>query len=350
MARGLLGALLAPALLAACSVTSQAPAASSGEIDECAEVLMLGARGSGEEPPYGDTVRTAIDQIEGALTSQHADLDIRHGWVDYPAVDPHTLSRIGTDHLLLDETMPDTDYFSSAGFGARQVTRVLDDSARRCPDERWVLVGFSQGAQVLTQALASRKDLDRAAGVLLIADPAQVPNTPGNSGSAADGTGLATALAHVRAEVAAARAADGSESDVTTAMIRAVVQLGTGEVPDERVRSAAEEAGYGLAHPAVTSICTAGDLVCDAGPGLLRVATSQSSFDREFETTRPIHGGYRDFHAAAASIATREGVLRVRRTGPDRLQLALLGAGVAVLLVGWATIGLVVRRRRRDTS
>ncbi|MVA75498.1 cutinase family protein [Auraticoccus sp. F435] len=262
----------------------------------CADLLFVGARGSGEATPYGDTVTRVRDALDGAAPPAGGrTLDVREVWLDFPAVDPHTLSSVGLDRLLLEEEVPPTGYFQSVGIGVQQLGQVLDDSAARCPGERWLLAGFSQGAQVVTTTMSRRDDDWRLAGAVLVGDPTLHPGQAvRREGSAPEtSTGLVATMSYARAAVAEARGKPDDPRGVQ-AMVRSVFEIGAGEPDPTRMAAAAAADDLALTGNGVTfSVCDAGDLVCDAGPGLIRVATGQNDLAQEFERTRPVHGGYR---------------------------------------------------------
>lgn len=283
------------------------PTPSSQPGAPCADLLFVGARGSGEEPPYGGTVeRTRQALTDAAAGGTGREVVAREVWLDFPAVDPHTLAEVGLDRLLLDAELPTTGYLRSVDIGVQQLDQVLDDSATRCPDERWVLAGFSQGAQVLTTSLSRRTDEWRLAGVVLVGDPALHPGQAVVRTSTArpEATGLVATLGYVRDAVARGRDS-GEDPEGAATMVRSVIEVGVGETDRTRMLAAAAEDDLDLpVSPVVVSVCRSGDLVCDAGPALLRMALGQSRLEAELERTRPVHGGYdaADLRPAARTV------------------------------------------------
>ncbi|SDD66245.1 cutinase family protein [Auraticoccus monumenti] len=285
------------------------PTASSRPGAPCADLLFVGARGSGEDPPYGRTVeRTRQALADAAADGTGRDVVAREVWLDFPAVDPHTLTEVGLDRLLLEPELPTTGYLHSVDIGVQQLSQVLDDSAARCPDERWVLAGFSQGAQVVTSTLSRRTDDWRLAGAVLVGDPALHPGQAvvRTSTAVPEATGLVATLRYVRDAVARGRDS-GEDPEGAATMVRSVIEVGVGETDRTRMLAAAADHDLDLpVSPVVVSVCRAGDLVCDAGPALLRMALGQSALEAELARTRPVHGGYRagDLRPAARAIVS----------------------------------------------
>jgi hypothetical protein len=175
MAAGL--GLTAPALSPPARAAS-APAAS------CAAVWFLGARGSGEKGPgtkgwhssggslgMGGEVTSAYDRVRTDL----AGLDsVQATSLSYAADSVWTLVR----HRA--------SYFAGLSAGVSTAVRDLNSQASRCPKQRFVLAGYSQGAMVLHRALhrldagaAGRRTLTRVSAAILIGDGDQVPHDTG---------------------------------------------------------------------------------------------------------------------------------------------------------------------------
>lgn len=123
--RGRLGVLLATTLLAS---GGAAVAASPAAAAACSDVDVVVARGTGEPGRLGlivgDPVFSAIQrEVSGLTLSSHA--------VDYPA-----------------STSP-----SSPTTGNRALVNHVTSQAQECPDQRFILVGYSQGANVVGNSL-----------------------------------------------------------------------------------------------------------------------------------------------------------------------------------------------------
>jgi hypothetical protein len=167
--------VVAAALLAlACGPAAGAAPSARGTVDSagCADVLLLGARGSGQPqegtPADGGTgLGPQVYGVSQRLARQLPGRDVSAQAVVYPAQ--------GVELLVTDPG----SYFTSLEVGAQSVQESLRGRAAACPQERIVLAGFSQGAMAVHRAI---QDLDRAGdpvarqilartdGVVLIAD------------------------------------------------------------------------------------------------------------------------------------------------------------------------------------
>ena len=138
----------------------------------CADVLLLGARGSGQ-PQSGSSqdggtgLGPQVFGVAQRLSRQLPGRSITSQAVVYPAQ--------GVELLATD---PAT-YIASVELGAQAAQSTLRSRAATCPDERIVLAGFSQGAMALHRAVQdlaragdpqARQILGRTDGVVLIAD------------------------------------------------------------------------------------------------------------------------------------------------------------------------------------
>jgi hypothetical protein len=156
---------------------------------ECRDVLFIAARGSGEppqsEPPYsgepwqnmGSKVPPVRWGLEDRLAEQFpADTpEIREIALEYPALG------VGWSQISSGE------FQESFWDGVHALYSLLFDELDRCPDERVVLSGYSQGALVIHLALSSLAvtgvyPMSSIGAVALIADPARLSPEPGESG------------------------------------------------------------------------------------------------------------------------------------------------------------------------
>lgn len=154
----------------------------------CANVLFIGARGSGEgidSDGFGGMVRAVRD---GLRASMPAGLTVRQVGVAYPALDTQVL---GEDLGNLQTT-----YFDGMLDGVQRVWNVMQDSVDRCPDEVIVLAGYSQGAGVMHRVLVDFPSSSKVKAAVLIADPGRESGyAPGtNHGSPRRQVGLLPAV------------------------------------------------------------------------------------------------------------------------------------------------------------
>lgn len=143
---------------------SSAPSASAFVATDCADLVVLGVRGSGQVAGLNrgvgkEVLRTVTDLAR--LVGRRAGTSVRLEAVPYDASGAATTAT----------------YFEHVHAGARLARRQAEALADRCPDSRLAFVGFSQGANVVHEladdiapALADRTDL-----VAMIADPQRNP-------------------------------------------------------------------------------------------------------------------------------------------------------------------------------
>ena len=155
--------------VALCFVGLGALAASpAAAADPCVDVRFIGVRGSGEA---GGTAGNAANAVYDAMKSYvPAGQTTALTGIDYAAV--------GMDFTGIGKTAVSLSwrYQSSKSGGVRNLDAYLDEQDS-CTSERWVLIGFSQGAHVVADALSSGDGtLDstqqaKVAAVVLLADP-----------------------------------------------------------------------------------------------------------------------------------------------------------------------------------
>ncbi|WCC81185.1 cutinase family protein [Cutibacterium equinum] len=333
---------------------------------ECASVMFVGVRGSGETPPYGTTITSIRDALAQKWKNKGT---VRQVYLDYPAADPHTLQDASLSGLLFDATMPSTEYFDSAALGATKLTALLNAEKKQCPDEWVILAGFSQGSQAITQALASTDTPQRLAGAILAGNPDHYPGQnvqelSGDAGKSAIGT--AAILYYLRERANATPGAN--RDDQMRAIIKATLGLSQESVDQEALEADMANAGAAIppeAYAETYSVCMKGDPVCDTAPALTRILTLQSTWQDELNQGRPIHMGYTRTvleapldriaqRANAVGAAEAKGApiphgqtvtVTTREWGPWQIGVAV-GAGVLGLALGWL-LGRAGRRRHR---
>ncbi|MCW2768954.1 MAG: hypothetical protein JWR27_387 [Aeromicrobium sp.] len=131
----------------------------------CADLVVIGARGSTQALDrnfgVGTEVRRTVTELARRLHAR-GDTTVRLEAVRYDSAATATLAA----------------YESHVEKGASMVSSRLDSLSRSCPDTRFALVGFSQGAQVLhTASVDVPPDLARRIPlVAMIADPRHNPS------------------------------------------------------------------------------------------------------------------------------------------------------------------------------
>ncbi|MCA4133050.1 fibronectin type III domain-containing protein [Arthrobacter sp. M4] len=164
------------------------PAATSMD-PTCRDVLIMGVAGSGQSG-FGREVQIAVDELSLNISSKKT---VRSMALNYPAASIDVLKDDLAIALLLQSPW---NYFASVGDGTVSLINHLSDEALRCPDEKWVLVGYSQGALVINQTSSFLSSWAwRISGVIMIADPARTATSGRpNYGNAQPGNGITVAL------------------------------------------------------------------------------------------------------------------------------------------------------------
>ncbi|GAA0205914.1 hypothetical protein GCM10008944_24690 [Cytobacillus oceanisediminis] len=204
----------------------------------CVDVVLVGARGSGEAPQGSDAYEDAAFGGTGVPT-----FGVLHG--AYSTVQE---ARPGTSFTVVpvryaaagyppaDDSVDWPTFSASLRGGADAVAALTADVARRCPDSLVVLVGASQGAAAVRAGLvqADGAGRDAVAAVGLLADPSTVP--------------------------------DATETIWSTSWTaRSVPKVG-GVVPMSSFARAATSDLPDDVAARTLALCHEGDAVCDAGP------------------------------------------------------------------------------------
>lgn len=185
--RRLLMTIATTAAVAATGLAVATPASAVEAPDNaCPQLEIIGARGTGQPPGLGIILTPLARQI-----TQQVPQTVRTIPLDYPAT---------------------FNYASSVRQGVAEVRRVMTATAAQCADTRFILLGYSQGADVMGDALAGGAGWDggsalpadlasRVSAVLLFGDPTFTAGEPFNvtdgraSGIFPRGTGQLSAFA-----------------------------------------------------------------------------------------------------------------------------------------------------------
>lgn len=185
------GAWLMVLLLLAGGCGSE-PAAPAAAPDACAELTVIGARGSGQgvfsAEPKGFGREAGALALAVGDAAEGLEWDTEYVGIDYPAVDVPTA-----------RARPDV-FLDSVRSGALAGLADAESAVATCPSTRLVVVGSSQGAAVahgIAALLASDEALaevrSRVLGVVLLGDPtrrrtdAEVEHVDPGGVSASDG-------------------------------------------------------------------------------------------------------------------------------------------------------------------
>jgi hypothetical protein len=154
-------------LVAVAMVSIVAPPASARAAD-CPDVAMFGVAGSGQAPGFGVQVRGVTDRVSSRLATAGRTISVQP--VDYPAVD--LLRTLGL-------ALFDGRYEDSVATGAVNLVADVSAHVERCPDSVLVIVGYSQGAQVVKAAGPALPIEARLGAVVVLADPTSDPGQRG---------------------------------------------------------------------------------------------------------------------------------------------------------------------------
>ena len=142
----------------------------------CAEVFVVGVRGSGEsrnaddeQRGFGTRAVVVLDAIEEQLSLSGVDVGAIS--VEYPAIGVGDLAR-----NLLD--MDPSGYEQSVDLGVDGLLTTIGLLRSLCPSSLSVLVGYSQGGEVVRRVLADPTlgEGDDIAAAIIIADPQFEPS------------------------------------------------------------------------------------------------------------------------------------------------------------------------------
>src|ERR1700688_769717 len=147
------------------SLAEQPPALERAP-NECADVTLIGVRGAAERfdsvhSGMGPTVSGVVDRVEAELRARCPTWRLTRLGLPYPA--------------------SSWFYWFSRRQGGRSLAHLLSSQAYECPDQRFVLIGLSQGADVVRRGIGhpplAEGLLTRVAAVVLLGDPTRDPTT-----------------------------------------------------------------------------------------------------------------------------------------------------------------------------
>lgn len=145
--------------------------------DYCNDVEFIFARGSGEElgGPNYTRWQSAITEALGETTLKYNFRDLGSEWMlgyNYPAVAVGN-SLLGYAHLVGAFVSSGESYAfgRSVQTGADSLARTINDMAAACPDTRYILGGYSQGAMVVMQSLPKIDDPHKVLYAATFGDP-----------------------------------------------------------------------------------------------------------------------------------------------------------------------------------
>jgi hypothetical protein len=147
----------------------------------CADVLIVGARGNGESTTRYLGMGVLLDTFAQAITRRLADIRVKAEGLPYSTLSPLNLldllqqaAFVGPEGLVGPLY---NDYVRSVDGGVRTLVELVRARSRECPRELIVLAGYSEGANVVGNALARITD-GNVVAVELWGDPQYSPDSP----------------------------------------------------------------------------------------------------------------------------------------------------------------------------
>lgn len=340
---------------------STSPVASSkADSQGCADLLFVGVRGSGEQAPYGTTINAVEQQLATATQKSRHDLTVHQVFLDYPATSLDQLNLATIENMVLpDGSASASPYFHSVDAGVSELERLATSEAKRCPSQKLLVAGFSQGAEVTTRALASGQLDANALGVLLLGNPLHYDGQNVNEleGTASNRAyGLSAALYFLRSQ--AASVSDASRQQQVQLLLTSLFSMYNGTVDTQVLNTAMQAAGAdipGTDAPLTWSVCINGDSVCDSAGALSRLLTSTATLQQEQDRTRTPHESYTPaaLPKTLAALQAKIDALPASHV-PGALSplaehsvLPVAGIAAAAIVVIAAAVVVWVRRSRR---
>ena len=172
-------ALVGALALAAVGVASAPAAQGAGRevTTACANVVVLGVRGSGEPPASSKSARTLFGTRTTAVANKIKDglasgTSIKFEGISYPAVSATDWKNyIGSGFKA-------SNMDRSVASGRDALVGRINHYKSKCPSSKLVIIGYSQGAWVAHDAIAkygeSASKISNVAAIVLLADPANV--------------------------------------------------------------------------------------------------------------------------------------------------------------------------------
>ncbi|MDR6413480.1 cutinase family protein [Pseudarthrobacter sulfonivorans] len=121
----------------------------------CQDVVFLGVRGSGEKPNEGKWgMGRRVEDVYNSFTASVKNRRIAATGIDYAAADVPVAESMTVWGPIAWE-----GYFASIDGGVHSLEATLINRTHNCPDERFVLAGYSQGGMVIHRVVF---DLSRA--------------------------------------------------------------------------------------------------------------------------------------------------------------------------------------------
>jgi len=119
-------------------------------VTSCHDTVTLFARGSGSARNTGENYNTFRSALSSAISSNFTNLDNVTYDLDYPAISVASPVALGA---LFNLDGKSSHYAESVNAGIAAVRDTITNTLRTCPDTKFILAGYSQGAQVVSTAI-----------------------------------------------------------------------------------------------------------------------------------------------------------------------------------------------------
>jgi len=182
-------AVVLPLILPAAAAPYEYQSALKTSDNDCPAVHIIGVRGTLEAPGNGELQKVVDVLLERLPGSDNIAIDYPATGIEIGGVDED-----GNPQLIYNFPA----YRASVGLGASQFSNQVQSFSEACPDSAIVVMGYSQGAQVLGDSLCGvegivpvfeqRPPLDDAytyniKAILQLGDPRNVPGLPWHAGN-----------------------------------------------------------------------------------------------------------------------------------------------------------------------
>lgn len=161
--RRVIVAIVAMMLLWSSGLSQSAALASEDKVD-CKVATVAFARGSGQDLNAQES-RRFRDQLESRIGKSNLNFyelgTAAHGGYQYPAVDVANWTQNTNAIGAKLSSGRGLRYGRSVNSGVYELHKYLLDRQSKCPQEYFILGGYSQGAQVVGQMLSYMKDVDK---------------------------------------------------------------------------------------------------------------------------------------------------------------------------------------------
>lgn len=153
-----------------------APAQPKATASTCKDIAFVGMRGSSETPQGTALDSLTADQMDSRLFGSY----VASIFTEFDRLDSRTIKAVGIAYPALPAPLKThiNAFADSAYDGVDKLYDILLDEHAKCPSQKYVLAGYSQGALAVHETLRlispTSTLASKIAGVALLADPGRV--------------------------------------------------------------------------------------------------------------------------------------------------------------------------------